>query len=48
MLFSDDGDVYLGPKCLAFHDEYLRIMAEIEADRKALGQKDSRLDGSHA
>ena len=28
--FSDDGDVYLCPKCLAVHAEYFRVMAKIE------------------
>src|SRR5208283_1051605 len=37
--FSDDGEVYLCPKCLAFHDEYFRIMAKIDAERQALNEK---------
>jgi len=45
-VFSDDGDVYLCPKCLAFHDEYRKIMAEISADRERRSQNDSGEDGS--
>lgn len=44
--FSDDGEVYLCPKCLAFHDEYFRIMAEIDADRQALNEKGFTGSGS--
>jgi hypothetical protein len=47
-VFSDDGDVYLCPKCLAFHDEYFRIMAKIDADMKAFNLKDVHGDGSPA
>jgi hypothetical protein len=47
-IFSDEGDVYLCPKCLAFQAEYFRIMAEIEADRRALSEDDSSEDGSPA
>ena len=46
--FSDDGDVYLCPKCLAFHAEYLRIMAKIDTDMKALSENDGLGDGSPA
>ena len=35
-VFSDDGSVYLCPKCLAFHQEYMTIMARIEDDRRAI------------
>jgi len=45
-VFSDDGDVYLCPKCLAFHAEYFRVMAEIENERKALDKKAVHGDGS--
>jgi len=47
-VFSDDGDVYLCPRCLAFHDEYFRVMARIDADMKALNEKDVHGDGSPA
>jgi hypothetical protein len=30
-IFSDEGDVYLCPKCMALHAEYFRIKAEIDA-----------------
>ena len=45
-VFSDDGDVYLCPKCLAFHAEYFRIMAEIDADREEVVSKDNHEGGS--
>jgi hypothetical protein len=45
-VFSDDGDVYLCPKCLAFHDEYRRIMARIDNDRKAISDQEGHGDGS--
>ena len=45
-VFSDDGDVYLCPKCLAFHAEYFRVMDEIENERKALREEASEGDGS--
>jgi hypothetical protein len=36
-LFSDDGDVYLCAKCVAFHDEYMWIMAKSTLiERRAL------------
>jgi hypothetical protein len=40
-VFSDDGGVYLCPKCLAFHDEYMRIMASIDRDQRAIGDQDA-------
>jgi hypothetical protein len=36
-IFSDDGAVYLCPKCRAFHEEYMTIMAKIESEREAIG-----------
>ena len=45
-VFSDDGDVYLCPKCMAVHAEYFRVMAEIENERKALNKKDVHGGGS--
>jgi hypothetical protein len=44
--FSDDGDVYLCPKCLAFHAEYFRVMAKIDADREKFEVQDVQDDGS--
>jgi hypothetical protein len=46
--FSDDGEVYLCPKCLAFHDEYFRIMAKIDADRNTFRENDVHRDASPA
>ena len=46
--FSDDAGVYLCPKCLAFHAEYFRIMAKIDADQKAFIEKDGGREGSPA
>jgi hypothetical protein len=43
--FSDDGDVYLCPKCLAFHAEYHRIMAIIDRDMKALSDEETHVHG---
>ena len=37
-VFSDDGTVYLCPKCLAFHQEFMTIMARIEDDRSGACQ----------
>jgi hypothetical protein len=45
---SDDGGVYLCPKCLAFHAEYFRIMAKIDSDLKALNEEDVNGDGPPA
>jgi hypothetical protein len=45
-VFSDDGDVYLCPTCLAFHDEYRRIMARIENEQKIISDHDDHADGS--
>ena len=39
-VFSDDGNVYLCPKCLAFHQEYMTIMARIEDDRRAMSDQE--------
>ena len=47
-VFSDDGKVYLCPKCLAVHDEYFRIMAKIDADRKSLTENDGLGEGPTA
>ncbi len=41
--FSDDGTVYLCPKCLAFHEEYYRVMAIIDRDMEAL--RNERIQG---
>ena len=46
--FSDGGDVYLCPKCLAFHAEYMRIMAKTDSDMKALSENDGLGDGTPA
>jgi hypothetical protein len=43
---SDDGSVYLCPKCLAFHEEYMTIMAKIENDRKVVTDQGGAEDGS--
>ena len=40
-VFSDDGSVYLCPKCLAFHEEFMRIMARIEDDRRAISDQET-------
>lgn len=45
-VFSDDGDVYLCPKCLAFQAEYFRIMADIDADRRSISENDNHEGGS--
>jgi hypothetical protein len=39
-IFSDDRAVYFCPKCLAYHAEFRRLMAEIDNDRKALSEDD--------
>jgi hypothetical protein len=45
-VFSDDGAVYLCPKCLAFHQEFMTIMARIEDDRRAISDQETSGDGS--
>jgi hypothetical protein len=44
-IFSDDGAVYLCPKCVAFHEEYMTIMAKIETEQEASGDQDAPKDG---
>jgi hypothetical protein len=43
-VFSDDGDFYLCPKCLAFRDEFRRIMTRIDNDRKAISDQEGHGD----
>jgi hypothetical protein len=45
-VFSDDGKVYLCPKCMAFHAEYMRVMAKIDSDMKALSENDGQGGGT--
>lgn len=45
-VFSDDRSVYLCSKCLAFHEEYMTIMAKIESDWRAITDQVGRGDGS--
>jgi recombinational DNA repair protein (RecF pathway) len=41
-VFSHDRKVYLCPKCVAFHAEFMRITDEIERDRKTLSDDDGQ------
>lgn len=42
-VFSDDRKVYLYPKCVAIHAEFMRIMVEIDRDRKALSEEHNQV-----
>ncbi len=43
--FSDDRAAYLCPKCVAMGNEYRSVVAEIDRDREAILNEESRPSG---